>query len=229
MTQAGLSPDALSWWLSGRTIPSVDSVKALADVLEAPELVTLIPHRFPIVSMQCESCAGTIDYRASVIRCRIKQGNFAGIEVDYATGTGTYPKCTSCSRTASGKAMIRRQKRRRGKAGQIEKAKRNLKQSPEQNTAVREKAWAAKRGTHLTDEQKLRISTAKLSTKSPGRFGICRICGLITFTLLSTDINATHGSCLHQFRREHQTTVISAERPSPLSSKTNLWDGPPQP
>lgn len=216
---AGLSPRSIPGWISGRVTPLLHSLQALADVLDTPNLTTVIPSRVSVIQMHCEHCGDIKEYYAHIIRGDIKRGMFKGAVVDYVTGTGRYPECYPCAMSSHGKREYRRRTQKLGKAKYNAKLAEPLlralaNRSDEQKAAALAKMHAAVRGSHKTEAQILASAAGQMTPTVSGKFGTCRICRLRTYT---TEKNRaeTHAVCLNQYKREHQTGKFVRSSPPP--------------
>jgi transcriptional regulator with XRE-family HTH domain len=100
---AGLAQKTVWNWLTGENVPYRENVKALADELNAPELLTLLPSRPKFLEMTCREC-GAVEERPTG-RVTAKGTGAGGsnrhfaIELDLANGRGVWT-CTDCGHKA---------------------------------------------------------------------------------------------------------------------------------
>ena len=187
-------------------------------------MLNAISYKVPIITMRCDQCEGVKDFKTSELRNEIRRGGRPGASVDYQTGVGTYPQCGACVKTARGKALIRRLTRRKGRAALVAGGQRLAAlRTPEQQAEAGRKAHAARRGTHLTGQQKLNIASGEMQPRLAERLDACRVCRGITCTERHRGqkrLGQTHLICLQQYQRKHQgsrvgRTVRAAYPPPP--------------
>ena len=216
-TRAGVSPSCYRDWVFGGQVPFYDTLEAVADSLDAPELLAH-PYRRRVIVMMCRRCEKSKDYLPSIVRTGAKnteakdgQG-FAGAEIDYEAGTGVY-LCHACTTGDIGRAQIRKMTRG-GKRENILKASGkalNAKYKKRYTKKERDARWQGviegNRGRKQTPETKRRVWIASVPITPKGNLWRCRVCKFFGYTYKS---DALHGRmvhpvpCLAEWRLEHE-------------------------
>lgn len=174
------------------------------------------------------------EIKAAQVRWDIKNGHYAGAEIDLEAGRGV-ARCRACTALVKIKAMLRNATRRRGRAALVERGRRLAEnRTPEQHEASLLAAQAARRGAQLSDEHRRNLRLAHLSRlRLPGRFGIGIVpgcgppdegSGYICYQATLGSRTEAHKICLYAWQRANGQSSYPPRPGWRLSSAEELMD-----
>jgi transcriptional regulator with XRE-family HTH domain len=195
----------------------------------------LLAWRWRAYTMTCTGCQAVTEQQPGLFDGGQRRGFHQEAQIDLETGTGSWT-CQRCKLREAGKnspvgQSIATLRKREGRAGlrrrmQKVRAKRNPEQLVEvKGTAAWEKGQAALESKVWTDEERRRqrdglisagrraYTTRKGRTVPPllpgrrkGKFGLCRICRLITYSSDARRRVEVHELCRRTWERENGKT-----------------------
>jgi lambda repressor-like predicted transcriptional regulator len=224
LREAGIAPKTLANWLNNVNTPFRENVKDLADVLEAPELVTLFATKPKFLEITCRECGAVESRPTSRVTAKGSGANGSkrhfAIELDLAKGRGVWT-CTSCSRAdiSDRVAWLGRYKTRQKKVGKAKALAELPAYHPTQTPKARE-AWedskdarqrglvnavTARTGAKATRETRMKQAARRLQVFKPSSrmtFDYCRECYQLMWyqATAAAPKFALHRKCLDIFR-----------------------------
>ena len=198
----GIHIATLQNWIRTNELPQrhgkLTRIKRLAEVLDCPALVPDVKLKPRQIVMTCTTlgCEVTLTCKPEQIRATLRKGYHPEAVVDFNSGLGTY-RCAICSQRNNMKNIHRKMVKKHGRKWFHEKAEENFASLTEdrRNEGLR-KAQESHVGIALSEKHRLNLTAAKLSPKPSGKFGICRVCGLLTFRGQDDRPTETHRPCL---------------------------------
>ena len=221
MTEAGLHRGTLSQWLSGDRNPLRHHLVALANVLDAPELVDAISWRTSGFRVTCPDCKEIRPLHAHNVRAWVKDGGDETM-VNWDTGTATY-RCSRCASSANRTAYHKKLVKDGFAYTRVEAGKRLAEsQTYEQQLERIKVAQRASIGVPQTAERRFKISAKTISPTPHGQWGICRICE--TYAFQHNDgqgLVEFHKDCLNAWRAENMAGNLTQLPPRRTKLKPN--------
>ena len=179
--RVGITAETVMRWIRGTFVPFYESVKALADELDAPDLFDAlkasdIQVKAVKFAVTCPVCGDSRPYPARTINMvQAKKPDYLKslTSVDLSTLTAV-AMCRTCSNKRNGHKVLKFLKDKRfktidgsefrGRNGLVERARLTMSRfTDEQREAWRSKAWESNRGRHRSDEVKSFIALRRLS------------------------------------------------------------------
>ena len=234
--EAQINDKTVYGWASGDHVPWREDLLRLVAVLDAPELLVFFRPRWRRISVSCLECGGIENYTPSYLRICMKKGLHPGLIIDWEHGKGTYPQCAKCTWQLLGKdswvaRKMRRLRRKKGPKAVREIGRRLGSNIPsEDRKDYEERRIAAVRAKVWSEGERWHLSVSRIKSTQAGRFGICRICPYITYSVGPNSVRRpgeTNRECLLQYRRKHQDRFGPIYPPRPRGrrpSTTELAD-----
>ena len=223
-TTLDITGETLSKWIAGRQRPQGERLAALAALLDEPALMGLLSPYLPAgkIRMHCPTCGRERKHWPSAVR-KIQERSRArkqdGVSVDWEAGEGT-SVCGICSSRQNGQARIERIKKREGRTGLYwlgQKLRHDRKQwiakHPDKMASVLERLQEGRRAHTPSELDRTRQRLGMLAADPAGRFGLCRLCGKLTFFARNA---ITKGIALGLF---HRTCAVTWSR----SPEMRVW------
>lgn len=219
-----VSEATLHRWTTGKSKPLREGLERLVEVLNAPELLSLIeisarhPVRSPHqqIRMTCRECGKVRDETPGQVREFERKRDPDRLSVDWEAGEATHfcDECTGRARfTKRNLALIKDHGRSHLRKERSKAAKAQIAANPEGHAVKLRAAQAASAALglqHLDKRAMARYRLSRLKLKLRGEIKPCSLCGLILFIHEANahsqrvrggrTIGAAHGPCFRKWR-----------------------------
>ena len=168
------------WWVTGKKVPLRHSLQRLADVLEAPELMDVIPSLVSKITLICPVCEEERVLDAWQVR-RWERRNHDATAVNWHLGTAIYP-CGACAASQRMTGYIHKQIKNGMRKKMVARGKQlGTSLTPNQRKKALDAAHEANRGRVNSDEERRRKSSGSIQPYSAGKWGVCWVCRQLAY------------------------------------------------
>ena len=227
----GIHSERVDDWIQGRMVPLRSSVKRLADAVDAPELVELIPSLAGPIVMTCIECHSIFKRKSRQLRKILERGFHPEACVDWDNDVGTY-RCASCSSRHRLDPYFQLMKKRYGRKFFVEKGKR-LAASYDPGRPAKDKRKPRRTARKFRIEKGKRLAASynpgrpaeakakksrRLTAYPKMKLQYCRLCPMIVMT--EHGLGEVHKKCLNDYLA--QWGLPFGSYPPPLPRRGNF-------
>ena len=208
------------WQVASWSCPWRHSLEQLAAVVDAPQLVHILPSKTVRITLTCPECGAVRTQQRHNVRKRVGDDDPA---INWKNGTG-FDRCHRCASIDNLTAYHDKNKKRYGTKFYVEQGKRLYASLTSEQIAKTLEAAHAKNRDHVwTEAERRNLSKGHITSTPKGNFGICRLCRLIVYVSERNTRAECHAFCLAAWRSKTKSFGYPPLDPKAASPLPITW------